>query len=123
MKNRAKCKLCKQIIESFHPDKWVSCHCGEISINGGESKLGCQANDFGNFIRVDDNGNEISVQYDDLTPKKPSKEELMKMFAEMIKKIDELPPIAMSTSINHYDYYNLMVMLYAILESKENKDA
>ena len=59
MRNRAKCKLCSDILESFHEHDWVSCKCGEISICGGNVKLECSAKDWKSFLRVDDQGNVI----------------------------------------------------------------
>lgn len=54
---------------------------------------------------------------DDMT-KKPTKEELLSMLSEMAKNIEGLPPQAMVTSINHYDYWSLLVLLDAILRSE-----
>ncbi len=62
MKNRAKCKLCGDVIESFHDQDHVICKCGEIECYGGAS-LRCAARDFNNFVRVDDEGNEIVVEF------------------------------------------------------------
>ena len=62
MKNRAKCKLCGSIIESCHPMDYVVCKCGEIELNGGDAMLS-RANDYTNFVRVDDLGNEIAVKF------------------------------------------------------------
>lgn len=62
MKNRAKCRLCGSIIESCHPMDYVVCTCGEIELNGGDAMLS-RAGDYANFMRVDDLGNEISVQF------------------------------------------------------------
>src|SRR5271166_4679007 len=57
IKNRAKCKLCKDILESFHQHDYVTCTCGEISIDGGTSYWRCAAKNWENFLRLDDNGN------------------------------------------------------------------
>lgn len=121
MRNRAKCKLCGTVIESFHSTDYVECKCGEICVDGGEA-LRCAANDFTNFMRVDDDGNEIIVQVVEggiekkvETHKKPTKEELLEMMSEMAKSIERLPPGAMSTPINHYDHYSLIVLLLSIL--------
>jgi hypothetical protein len=62
VKNRAKCKLCLSIIESCHPTDLVVCKCGEIELNGGDAMYS-RANDYNNFLRVDDLGNEKAVQY------------------------------------------------------------
>ena len=36
IKNKAKCKLCGQVIESKHRHDFVTCDCGEISVDGGK---------------------------------------------------------------------------------------
>ncbi len=126
MRNRAKCYLCKDIIESKAVNDRVICSCGEISVDGGLESYLCSANNFGNFLRVDDEGNEIivKVQYDVMKSnkynvKKPGKKELIEMLDEMIKKIEDLPPQAMSVSITHYDFYSSLLLLSSILKSTD----
>ncbi len=121
MRNRAKCKLCETIIESFHTTDLVPCKCGEIFVDGGNG-LKCGANDWNNFLRVDDLGNEIIVKVGDVKPlyiesEKPSKEDLIKMLDEMVKNIEALPQEAMLTSVNHYDFCSLMILLSSIMKS------
>jgi hypothetical protein len=144
MKNRAKCKLCSSIIESFHATDFVMCKCEEISVSGGES-LKCGAKDWSNFLRVDDNCNEIIVKIDSTgnpehkTPnngtnsnsnnsdqyshKKPSKTELIDMLREMIKNIENLPEYAMSAPITHYDFSSLLILLLALFSDDCNSDS
>lgn len=62
MINRAKCKLCESIIESWLPDEIVSCKCGAIAVCDGAAMRMWPANS-PNFVRVDDRGNEIVVKY------------------------------------------------------------
>ena len=59
MRNRAKCKLCGDIIESFHEFDHVICKCDQIAISGGQVKYECAARSFDNFLRIDDEGNQI----------------------------------------------------------------
>lgn len=128
MKNKAKCKLCSSIIESYHSTDYVMCKCGEIIVDGGES-MKCGAKNWDNFLRVDDEGNEIIVKVEDLNDKddvkplyneneKPSKKELIGMLDEMINNIEMLPDNAKLTGINHYDYCALMMLLSQILKSE-----
>jgi hypothetical protein len=56
--NRAKCKLCGNIIESKYRHDWVACECGEIFVDGGHEYFRRGANNFENFI-------DMSVQEDD----------------------------------------------------------
>ena len=59
MRNRAKCKKCESIIESFHRHDYVKCTCGSIAVDGGQDYFKCVADDWVNFIRIDDNDKEI----------------------------------------------------------------
>jgi len=125
MKNRAKCKLCKDILESFHRYDYVTCSCGEISIDGGKDLLHCSAKNFENFLRVDDEGNEIIVKVksveepkneDPIEPSKPTRQEKIDMLEAMIKNIENLPQNAMHLPINHYDLYSFMVLIASIVK-------
>ncbi len=145
MKNRAKCKLCSSIIESFHPTDYIFCKCGEISLYGADKML-CAAKHWENFLRIDDEGNEIipkilksgSTHPSDEADKKdkdtpssngdnnqhtlPSKKELIDMLSEMIKNIENLPQHAMNNPINHYDFSSLLILLVALFKDDDCKD-
>ncbi len=118
MKNRAKCKLCNSVIESFHDTDYVMCSCGAISVDGGTA-MRCAAVKWEHFVRVDDEGNEIIVKvensdvkplYNDEKPK-TTKKDLLFMLDEMIKNIESLPQHVMVSPINHYDYCSLLILL------------
>jgi hypothetical protein len=131
MRNRAKCKLCGYVIESFTIKDFVSCHCGEISIDGGSEYYKAFAKDFNNFLRVDDEGNEIIVtvkEKEDIIAakvpcegisdiQKPTRIELIDMLDEMAKAIERLPPGAMLQPITHYDHASLILLLSSILRA------
>lgn len=119
MRNRAKCKLCGDIIESFHPTDLVLCKCGEIQVEAGNA-LKCAAKDWKNFLRVDDQGNEIivKVKEDDVKPlynEKPSKKDLLGILDEMIKSYETLPPQAMNAYVTNYDLAAALLLLSSIL--------
>lgn len=125
MRNRAKCKLCQSIIESFHSTDLVACKCTEIYVDGGTA-LACGANDWNNFLRVDDEGNEIIVKVKseeetkEIEPThKPTKKHLLDMLEEMHKNIEKLPQHAMTLPINHYDYCSLLMLLSSIFKSED----
>lgn len=127
MKNRAKCKLCNEVLESFHRYDHVSCKCGEISISGGRDTLECSAKNWSNFLRVDDQGNEIVIKVQDSKGKEEqkaedlpalTKDDKIKMLEEMVKNIENLPQHAMAAPINHYDLFNYMAMILSILKHK-----
>jgi hypothetical protein len=112
MKNRAKCKKCNSIIESDGEHK--DCACGEISVFGN---MQCQAKDWGNFLRVDDQGNVIVPQVTDAPNTKPTKEELIKILDEMIASIEGLPATAMLSPVNQYDYVAGLLLLSQLFKS------
>lgn len=124
MKNRAKCKLCDSIIESFHRDDYVSCTCGEIAIWGGTDSYNVSYRDIANFVRVDDEGNEIIVKEEQssdvkqIDPEtKPSRNDLIKMLDEMANNIENLPPHAKFQSVNQYDMQALISLLSLIFKT------
>lgn len=130
MRNRAKCKLCNEIIESFHSTDYVICKCGEIAVDGGDA-LRCSAKDFENFLRIDDKNNEIPVKVQDKeqTEEKPqeqppiiSKKDILYTIEEMVKNIEKLPPQVMSDPISHYDFVSLLWLLssYLRLDCKDS---
>jgi len=120
MKNRAKCKLCNSIIESYHPTDYVLCSCGEIAVDGADA-LKCFAKDFKNFVRIDDKGDEIIVTVQEsievIPNDKPSKKELLIMLDEMITGYERLPSSAMTNPITHYDFCAALMLIKVILNS------
>jgi hypothetical protein len=127
MRNRAKCKLCKDVLESFHRHDYVTCSCGQISIDGGNDCYKASALNWSNFLRVDDEGNEIIPKIEDAnmpsdngfsekTLSQPiTKKDLLKQLDAMIENIEKLPNMAMSLPINHYDFVSALILLQAIL--------
>ncbi len=124
MKNRAKCKLCASIIESYHDTDYVSCKCGHISVDGGTS-MKCAAIDWSNFLRVDDEGNEILVTVksdkqnvdEELIQEKPSKAKMLEILDEMIKSYESLPKYAMEGAVTNYDLLSALILLSSILKA------
>lgn len=125
MKNKAKCKLCNSIIESFHATDYVICSCGEIAVDGGDA-MRCSAKDFNNFIRVDEKGNEIQVKVinkDEEVKEEPlsklTRQELIYEIKELIKNIQNLPNHAMQTPLNHYDYLSILMLFASLLDCND----
>jgi len=56
--NRAQCRLCNDIIESTHRHDFVTCGCGEISVDGGLAYLRRAAKDFNNLIDLSESQEE-----------------------------------------------------------------
>lgn len=121
MRNRAKCKKCQDIIESYHSGDYVVCKCDEIAVSGGAAML-CAAKDFSNFFRVDDEGNEIVVKVigDTSLEKKegdpPTRIELLDMLDGLIKGYDNLPTHALNKPVSNADMQSALMIMYAILK-------
>ncbi len=113
MRNIAKCKLCESVIESVHASDYVYCKCGEIAVDGGDS-LRCSAKDWKNFLRVDDEGNEIVVKVEE---NKPDKKQLIDMLDEMIKSYENLPQHVLYQPITHADLASSLLLISAILRA------
>jgi hypothetical protein len=127
MRNRAKCRLCNDILESIHRHDYISCKCEEIAIDGGTAYHKCHARNWENFIRVDDEGNEVIpkiVQAE--TIKEPSilqppalKETDAKTEIDsLIETYENLPQDALIQPITHYQYLSLLYLLKAQLVSR-----
>ena len=50
--NKAKCKLCGDIVESKYRHDYVKCSCGEISVDGGKDYLRRRAKKVKNLIEL-----------------------------------------------------------------------
>lgn len=70
-RNRAKCRKCEQVIESKSLHDFVECPCKEIYVDGGNEHFRAGAIDWSNFLRVDDDGNEIEVKVHNMQPDPP----------------------------------------------------
>lgn len=125
MRNRAKCKKCKHVIESFHRFDYITCECGEISVDGGTDSFKCSARDWGNFIRISDEDEEIPVKVKDepkaetivVEPVKLGKRELVQELLSMANSIESLPKHALHSAATQYDLYALIALLVAIFKS------
>ena len=113
MNNRAKCRLCQSVIESFHSQDLVECKCGEIAVYGGLS-MQCSAKNWSNLIRVDDEGNEIvPIVKEGATLNNFVSR--MGMFKEMIDSFDKLPEEARMTPVTQTDLQNALKIIYSLL--------
>lgn len=132
MRYRAKCKLCNTIIEA--KGNVVDCACGEIGLDDTSPSLRLKAADWDNLIRIDDEGNYVSVKVqekDGISSSKPDPEgvskttldELFGMLNQMIKNIEDLPPPALASSITHYDLLSALLLLSAILRASCKADS
>lgn len=130
MRNRAKCKLCNDIIESKHRNHYVKCKCGEIMIDGGNDSFRSSVQTtWDNFLRIDDDGKEIPVQVKQksgnetenqaipIHHNKPNIEDLIGMLNEMNKTFDDLPPHAQFGSVTQCDLNASLLLIEQIIKS------
>lgn len=123
MRNRAKCKLCNNVIESFHHTDYVICECSEIALDGGEA-LKCYAKDWNNFIRIDDDNKEVPIKISDEIKPEPInvkplyKEEALKALQNMIDSYESLPSHALSAPASNYDILATLLLVSAIFKSE-----
>lgn len=132
MRNRAKCKLCLDVIESKHQHDYVTCDCGEIAVDGGQAYFKCLARDWKNFIRLDDDDNEITPKIVDKedsaevastdacetlnTTSAPSKDDLLDQMRGVIEAFESLPTHAKSSFVTNYDLESCMLLCFSLFK-------
>ena len=126
MRNRAKCKLCGDVIESYHATDYVICKCDQIAVFEGDS-MRCAAKEWKNFVRVDDEGNEIipMIKRNNAIPEiEPSKyniednldaKQAIQPLLDMIESYERLPEHAMQLQVTNYDMLSVLKMLLSLL--------
>lgn len=128
MRNRAKCKLCNSVIESFHRHDYVTCSCEEIAVDGGNDYHKCMAKNWDNFLRLDDLDNIIIpkiIEKPEEKPKEeiikevlqPTKQDLIKLLDNMIETYENLPSNAMSQPPTHYDLLSFALVIRSIFKT------
>lgn len=130
MRNRAKCKLCGSILESFHEFDWVECTCKEIAISGGQVRFECAAKDWSNFLRIDDAGIEKPIQIqnkDKIKQIAPQVQEShLSSLSLYIDYFKNMPEIAMTSYATNFDLLvlaeTLMKVLTKIQDQKVSDD-
>ena len=58
IRNRARCKLCNDIVESTHVHDFKQCKCGEIFVDGGREYLRRGATDMNNIEELSETKEE-----------------------------------------------------------------
>lgn len=134
MRNRAKCKLCNDVLESYHRYDYVTCKCGEISIDGGNDYCNAAAKDWTNFLRIDDDGKEIPIKVIDklsgedtntstplsdvkrLDMPKITRADKRQALNDMIQKYEQLPQNALIQPCTHYDVLSVLLMIKSLDE-------
>jgi len=106
----------------------VRCECGEIAVDGGLDYYKVNARNYENFLRVDDEGNEIVIKVkekpeifeEDKSISKPTRDNLLNMLEEMIKSYERLPEHAMLTSVTQADLCSSLILILSILRSERS---
>ena len=123
MRNRAKCKLCRDELESLTRYDVVSCKCGEIDIWGGNVELRSRARDYGNFLRLDDEGKEIEVKVINNTDDKKevpvteeikkeiTREDKIKLVDAMLNYYEGLPQHVLTSAPTQYDLKAIYLLI------------
>lgn len=132
MRNRAKCRLCNDIIESKHNQDHVSCSCGQISIDGGSEYYRCLAIDWENFIRIADDGSEVEVKIENspdkdhedkakeaIKDKRMTRDELIQHLKDHLTHAETLPPHVKQSFCTYMDLDAAISLIYAIVSAKE----
>jgi hypothetical protein len=116
MRNRAKCRLCGDILESFHEHDRVECSCGEIAISGGTVRYELAYRNLDNFLRLDDNDQETPVKSEiGVSSPEERRDHLLyslKTYIEYEGNGDQTRPIQM------YEFRTLLQIIYDILKVK-----
>jgi hypothetical protein len=125
MKNRAKCRKCESVIESFYADDYVSCKCNAIYVDGGTA-MRCGAYNWDDFLRVDDAGNVIIPKIQSDIPRKENnkpneivkskRQQQLEVINDMITRFESLPQHIMSQPIDHYDFVSLLLFIKSVLD-------
>ena len=127
--NRAKCKLCNSVIESFHQADYVTCKCGEYAVlNGAGLDCESKSGDWSNFVRVDDLGNEITVKHIQKSQSKEddqsvdeanhnlSVKEAISALDEIIKTYNNFPSHEKTSYVLQYELVSFMEIVSGLFK-------
>lgn len=122
-RNRAKCKLCGDVIESLTASDLQMCDCETIGVYGGMEVYRAIFDKPEHFIRIDDEDREIPIEYiekpDEVIKENPgvSREEMIDMLKLHIEGFDNLPDHAKHQPASQYDVQCLAMIIYGILRN------
>ena len=120
MRNRAKCKLCNDVIESCYKHDYCVCKCGEIAVDGGQEYRRCVANNKENFIALDDDGNVVEIkeaakQSDDLQSIHSLPiADLPGIIDSAIKETERVVETDISARVTQFDILSILYLLKEI---------
>jgi len=114
VRNRAKCRKCNSIIESFTVSDYVPCECGEIAIDGGSFKFLLYAKNWENFIRISDNDEEIEIKVSEIEHK-DDEGDRVRHLKFLIEKYELLPTQALQAPATNYDVLSILKLVDSLL--------
>ena len=100
------------------------CNCGEISVDGGPA-MRCAAKNWDNFLRVDDEGNEIVVtvlngsdvkKEIQIENSRPTKKDLLEMLDATANHLEKLPPDILYSNATNADILQLIMLISALFK-------
>lgn len=124
-RNRAKCKLCNEVIESFVLNDYVECSCGEIAISGGSYKYLVFAKDWNNLLRVSELNEEIAVTEENKAEANAesaqeengiSLKDVLYSLESAATGIRNLPLHAQTSYVTHLDHLSLIVVAHQLFK-------
>ena len=127
-RNTAKCKLCNQIIESYHSNDYCLCSCGEIYVDGGPFGMRCGARNWENFVRVDENGNEVIPKIVDPTDASIvadttngvkvglTFDDALEQLKHLETVYKDLPQQVLYSSLSHSDMSSVLTLLVRVFD-------
>lgn len=129
MENKAKCRLCGSIIQSYTLSDVVSCDCGEITIWGGQYEFNVAYKNKNNLLRIDDKGNEVIVRcvdttQDEIADPEPSNEaasrkERLATLDSWISYGSNLPRHVLDAPPSLADLYHGLLLVSSVLHSSD----
>jgi len=106
-------------------DDFVECPCKEICVHGGNKNY-CGAKDWGNFVRIDDEGNEVEIKVQDkkepltsnekIEEKKPliSLEDKLDALKLMIEDYESLPSHGQYQTVSVADHLSMLLIVESL---------
>lgn len=124
MRNRAKCRLCGDIIESFHRHDFVECKCKEISIDGGIDYYKAAARNWENFVRIDDSDKEVQVKFVDFAEgaievKEEIKLKPLEVLNEIIQELETMNERDLCQPLERADFLIFLLAFRKLWLSKD----
>lgn len=112
----------------MHSTDLVLCSCGEIFVDGGDA-MKCGANDWSNFLRLDEQGNEVIVKITEKEvmvkiPEESAQTQLreaLEALETLVEHYQELPAQALYAPVTHADLGVVLSLLSLIMRTRNSE--